>query len=99
MRDKLIRKTPSDWRVSPNLIDYEREYAAFSWDAVRAQIPGLPGGGLNIAFEATDRHAAGPRKDHVALRWLGCEGARRDITYGELSRLTNRFAAALKNRV
>ena len=37
----------------------------------RAQLDGLPGGGLNIAHEAVDRHAAGPRADRVALRWLG----------------------------
>ena len=36
------------------------------------RLDGLPGGrGLNIAHEAVDRHAAGPRADHVALRWLG----------------------------
>ena len=43
----------------------------------RAELDGLPGGrGLNIAHEAVDRHAAGPRAERVALRWLGSAGAR-----------------------
>jgi acetyl-CoA synthetase len=35
-----------------------------------------PGGQglMNIAHDAVDRHAVGPRCDHVALRWLGKTG-------------------------
>jgi acetyl-CoA synthetase len=39
-----------------------------------------------------DRHAAGARAQRVALRWLGAQGARREITYRELAALSNRFA-------
>jgi acetyl-CoA synthetase len=62
------------------------------WDEARRRLDGLPGGGLNIAHEAVDRHAAGPRAVRVALRWLGMDDTRRDITYGELAALSNRFA-------
>jgi acetyl-CoA synthetase len=62
------------------------------WDEARRRLDGLPGGGLNIAHEAVDRHAAGPRAARVALRWLGMDDTRRDITYGELAALSNRFA-------
>jgi acetyl-CoA synthetase len=62
------------------------------WDQARRALAGLPGGGLNIAYEAVDRHAAGERAGHVAIRWLGAQGARRDITYAELAALSNRFA-------
>ncbi len=62
------------------------------WDEARRALAGLPGGGLNIAHEAVDRHAAGPRASRVALRWLGMDETRRDITYGELAALSNRFA-------
>ena len=93
----VIRKSAHDWRVVPNLTDYERERAAFSWAAVRQQLDGLPGGrGLNIAHETVDRHAAGARRDHRALRWLGKAGTVRDFTYGDLARLTSRFAHALR---
>ena len=47
-------------------------------------LDGLPGGrGLNIAHEAVDRHAGG-RGEHLALRWLGKDGAAPDFSYREL---------------
>jgi acetyl-CoA synthetase len=82
--------------VAPNIADYERERATFSWDDERRRLDGLPSGhGLNIAYEAVDRHASGPRADHVALRFLGRHGERCDITYRELAALTSRFARVL----
>ena len=81
--------------VTPNLGDYEQTAAAFDWDTARGWLDGLPGGGLNIAHEAVDRHAAGARADHVAIRWRGRRGERRDISYGELGRLSNQFANVL----
>jgi acetyl-CoA synthetase len=83
-----------DW-PSPNLASYGAARAEFSWQAARAQLDGLPGGGLNIAHEAVDRHAAGARGERVALRWLGREGERRDFTYIQLRAATNRFANVL----
>jgi acetyl-CoA synthetase len=80
-----------------NLADYEKACAAFSWQAARAELDGLPGGrGLNIAHEAVDRHAAGPLRDRLALRWLGRDGAVRDHSYGDLAALTGRFANVLR---
>jgi acetyl-CoA synthetase len=90
-----IVKAPSTFTVAPNLGDYERVRASFSWADARRELAGLPGGGLNIAHEAIDRHAAGPRRDHVALRWLGKRGEIEDYTYGRLHELTNRFANLL----
>lgn len=83
-------------REGANLRDYEQARLAFSWDQARSELQGLPGGtGLNIAHEAVDRHAAGPRAEHVAIRWLGKGGALEDFTYGQLRELTNRFANVL----
>ena len=39
-----IAKQPGNWRVSPNLIDYERARAEFSWVKACADLTGLPGG-------------------------------------------------------
>jgi acetyl-CoA synthetase len=87
-----------DWLVAPNLLDYGRIRAEFSWSEARTQLDGLPGGrGLNIAHEAVDRHAAGPRRDRVALRWLPKSGVPRDFTYADLRDQTNRFANVLKS--
>ena len=92
----IIHKSPTTLRVAPNLTDYDATCAAFSWDAVKVQMRGLPGGGLNIAHEAVDRHAENQGSETVAIRWLGKEGAVRDITYGELSAQTSRFANVLR---
>lgn len=92
-----IRKLPETWGVEPNLRNYADARATFSWDAVKSELDGLPGGaGLNITHEAVDRHAHGQHANHVALRWLGKDGAVVDFTYADLYRLTNRFANVLQ---
>ena len=95
-RPTVICKTAADLRLPPNLIDYAATRAVFSWEAVRAELAGLPGGGLNIAHETVERHAQGACRDKIAFRFLGAKTTR-DIRYGELSRLTNRFANVLKS--
>jgi acetyl-CoA synthetase len=84
--------------VTPNLVDYEATCASFTWEEAAKELDGLPQArGLNIAHEAVDRHASGPRRDRVAIRWLGKSGLRRDLTYGDLRDLTNRFANVLRS--
>jgi len=92
---KTIEKLREGWAVIPNLVEYERTRAAFSWEAARRALDGLPNGGLNIAHEAVDRHCAGPLRDHLALRWLGKRGEVCDFSYADLRALTNRFANVL----
>jgi acetyl-CoA synthetase len=83
--------------VEPNVVDYEQVRASFTWEAARTALDGLPGGrGLNIAHEAVDRHARGPRADHIAMRWLGRDGSVTTATYAELASRSNRFANALR---
>ncbi|HJW02401.1 MAG TPA: acetate--CoA ligase [Azospira sp.] len=94
-RPTIIRKCAADLPVPPNLADYGAKRAAFSWAAARQALEGLPGGGLNIAHEAVERHARGPWRDRVAFRFLGA-GPARDVSFAELSRLSNRFANVLR---
>ena len=92
-----IRKKVAACRVSPHLLDYGKTCADFSWDGIRRELDGLPGGkGLNIAHEAADRHLGGPQQDRLAMRWLGKDGGSRDVTYLDLARATSRFANVLK---
>ncbi len=92
-----IPKDPGAFAVTPNLIDYDRTCAAFSWDAARRELSGLPGGrGVNIAYEAVDRHAAGPRADREALRFIRADGTTRSLTYAALAEQTSRFASVLR---
>ena len=91
-----IRKSDTP-RVEPNLLDYERTRREFSWAAARDELSGLPGGGLNIAYEAVDRHADGPLADKVALRFRDRRGQFTDLTYRHLMQQTNRFANVLRS--
>ncbi len=94
---RTIRKPPV-LEVSPNLRDYETERHNFSWDQIRAELSGLPhDGGLNIAYEAVDRHAHGERGDHLALRWISKDGQNHDYTYLDLMKASNRFANVLRS--
>jgi len=91
-----IDKPPFPGAVRPNLTNYAETRAHFSWDDARSNLQGLPDGrGLNIAHEAVDRRVLDGRGEHIALRWIGREGARREFSYAALSAETSRFANAL----
>ena len=93
-----IRKRQVGGSLAPNLLDYDVERTRFSWEQARSELDGLPGDrGLNIAHEAVDRHAAGPLRDRIAIRWLGKDGASQDLTYGQLRDRTNQFANVLQS--
>lgn len=80
----------------PQLLDYAAARASFSWEQARAEWAGLPGGGLNIAWEAVDRHVEMGRGNSIALIWLGKNGERREISYAELAKQSNQFANLLE---
>jgi acetyl-CoA synthetase len=91
-----IVKRPQDLRPSPHLGDYEATRAGFDWEEAAGLLDGLPGGaGLNIAHEAVDRHLAHGRGTKTAIRWIGKSGARRELSYADLTRETSRFAHVL----
>ncbi len=93
----IIRKTAADQRVTPNFLDYAAERQRFSWGAVGRELQGVAqaGGGINIAAEAVERHASGALRDKTAFRFLSRGKPARDVSFGELSRLTSRFANVL----
>jgi len=93
-----IIKSRRDWDVVPNLHDYEAVQSHFSWKQAEQEQEGLPNEqGLNIAYEAVDRHANGSLASHLAIRWLGKNGAVEDYSYLRLKELTNRFANVLEH--
>ncbi len=97
MKYPIIKKSLAPNNVIPHLLDYEQCSAAFSWQAERKELQGLPDNrGLNIAHEAVDRHAetAGNR---TAIRWIGPDDTLQDISYATLREQTNRFAALLES--
>lgn len=90
----IIRKSDAT-RLKANLPDYDQFCAGFHWEDAERLLDGLSGGKLNIAFEAIDRHVIHGRGDRTAIRWISKDGARRDFSYVELQRETNRFANVL----
>jgi acetyl-CoA synthetase len=97
MEWERIRKRREDC-AGANLLDYEQYARTFSWAQARALLGGLPGGGLNIAHEAVDRHLLEGRGDKLALRWIGRDDRIRDFTYAGLGAAINRFANVLAQR-
>ncbi|MDO8653941.1 MAG: acetate--CoA ligase [Undibacterium sp.] len=96
-RPSVIHKTSSDLCVLPNWTDYDQECSHFSWDVARQALQGLPGGGLNMGFEAVDRHADGALRDHIALRFVARGMPAQEMSFVQLQRETNRFANVLQN--
>ncbi len=62
------------------------------WDEARDDLDAPPGGGLNMAFEAVDRHVRAGFGARVALRWLRPDGSRSDLTYAQLAQLSSQAA-------
>lgn len=75
---------------------------ANEWQTFRDRLAGLPGGeGVNIAYEAVDRHLDAGHGDDVAFRFLAKtdppDAPGTTYTYQRLSVETNRFAHALRS--
>ena len=65
---------------------YEAVREAFTWEAARAGLAGLPDGGLNIAHEAVDRHVlAGTATGSRCAAWRS-PARSTDLTYADLRR-------------
>ena len=92
----IVKPGLDDFSVRPNLDAYDDLRQTFSWQELRQELDGLPGGGLNLAHEAIDRHAAGGRGDKVAMYWEGAGGEEERYTFADMRDLTNRFANVLQ---
>ena len=92
----LIRKSAAQ-RKAANMADYEDAIESLDWETFRNWLDYLPGGGLNIAHEAVDRHVAQGNGDREALRWLGKTGERTSYSYADLKTETDRFARLLSD--
>ena len=92
---EIIDKPEGGQSRQERFAKFERIREQFGWSDARAELDGLPGGGFNIAHEAVDRHATGPRSQQVAIRWLAKTGDGTDITYATLKEQSDHFASAL----
>jgi acetyl-CoA synthetase len=93
---QVIEKSASDWRVAPNLRDYDALCGSFDWASERQALAGLPRGGLNIAHEAVSRHVAKGEGARIALRHIGRDGAVSAVSFAMLDEAASRFANVLE---
>ncbi|HSR00086.1 MAG TPA: acetate--CoA ligase [Sphingomicrobium sp.] len=91
---KPIHK-PGPVRATANL-QVDPSESSLGWETYRAWLDGLPNGGINIAYEAVDRHVLHGGGAKEALRWIGRDGARRSYSYADLKSETDRFARTLR---
>nr|MBP7832926.1 AMP-binding protein [Candidatus Levybacteria bacterium] len=90
--ENTIKKNTSEFKIAPNMKDYDKLYASFSWESAQSEIDFFEDGTLNAAYNAVDRHAMGDKKDKNALLFEGATGEKEAYTYGDLSELSNKFA-------
>ncbi len=93
---ETIAKPPvGQFKVRPNLDDYDGIRAGFHYPDVVKELDGLPGGGLNIAHEALTRHVNAGRGGKLCWIWEGKDGSIELYTYADADRLSNQFANVL----
>ena len=92
MNSKKIRKD-KETKASANLTNYDKVYRSFSYQQAKAV--DFVGGKLNAAYNVIERHAAGERKNKIALFWESGAGEKRKFTFQELNNLANQFANAV----
>jgi len=79
-----------------NLQNYQNMRESFSWEDMNKNFTWNETGKVNIAYEALDRHAADPdKKDKIALLY-SAPGREEEVTFGQLSEASNKFANVLK---
>jgi acetyl-CoA synthetase len=84
------------FKVKPNLWDYDKARREITWDKVREEIDGLPGGALNMAHECLDRHLKTARRTKVAMLWEGKNGEQETYTFEEMVKGANKAANGLR---
>ena len=95
--EPIVKPPPERAGVTPNLMDYKAVRDAFRWDDIRAELDGLPGGGLNIAYECIDRHLKTDRKGKLAMLWEGKDGRAESYTFAQMAAASNKAANALRS--
>ncbi len=97
MQTAIIQKGYRESAAAPNLLDYDLERQSFSWENSQQQFGDLRGfaRGLNIGYEASDRHVAERRGERIALRWISADEPTRTLTYAQLAADSARFCNVL----
>ncbi|MFN8482574.1 MAG: AMP-binding protein [Anaerolineae bacterium] len=85
--------TPQSPAETTSLPDYAEFVRDFRPEHIAAMLSGDLETGINVCYEACDRHAPSGR---VALRWEGVNGESAEFTYAQLQEQSARFANFLR---
>ena len=85
-----------EMKVKPNIQDYHESQRDFSWDRLKKELDGLEGGGLNLAYEAIDRHVKKGKGEKVAFYWEGAKGEEEVYTFAQFKVQSDKFANVLQ---
>jgi acetyl-CoA synthetase len=93
--ERALQDPEAFWAEQANGLDWIEPYSkVLEWDVPWAKW--FVGGKLNASANCVDRHVNSWRKNKVAIIWEGEPGDSRNLTYGDLHREVNQFAAALQ---
>ena len=101
VRDPSVYQRAQDdpegfWAEAANRLDwYQRWDRVLEWNAPWAKW--FVGGQLNASYNCVDRHIATWRRNKAAIIWEGEPGDTRVLTYRDLYREVNLFAAVLRD--
>src|SRR3989344_873473 len=89
---RRISKDLSKLAVQPYLVDYAQAAKQNPWELVKGELSWFGDDGVNLAYNAVDRHVGTAIEGKTAFFWEGDNGATAHFTFGELSRLSNQYA-------
>ena len=92
---RIIKGPANQQKVSPNLLDYAEMCRRFSWNHISEELDWFDATHINIAHIAVDAHLKTDRRNKKALIWEDRKGETEEFTFGDLARLSNRFANVL----
>ena len=95
--DEFETEWPDCWERAAAMLDWDEDYTTVLDESNPPFYEWFTGGSLNASANCLDRHLA-ERGDETAIEWVGepTDEADRSITYDELHREVNEFAAALR---
>jgi len=91
-----ISKNLAEFKVEPNLKNYEETYQSFKWEDIRPEIKYFEDGKINAARVAIDKHMKTPARQKLALLWENEAGEVKKFTFEEIFELANKIANILK---
>jgi acetyl-CoA synthetase len=95
--DEFEENWPECWERAAELVDWETDYAEVLDDSDAPFYEWFVGGETNASYNCIDRHVESGAKNRAAIQWEGELGETRTITYQELQREVEAFAAALRD--